>query len=151
MKLSMLISQMMMIGAVLFIPLASASNQEMPAGLWEIKNKVDIPGMPPEMAAKMGGKTITQCIKPGERKWNEQRQQPERGERKCEAVESRVEGNKVFWKMRCADGTNGEGTVIHNGKDAYKMSMNMTSPRGSMKMESEGKRIADKCEKPGKQ
>ncbi len=150
MKLSTLNSQMMMIAMVVFASASSASNQEIPAGLWEIKNKVDIPGMPPEMAAKMGGKTITQCIKPGERKWNEQRQQTERGERKCEAVESKVEGNKVSWKMRCADGTNGEGTVAHNGKDAYKMTMNMTSPRGSMTMESEGKRIAETCEKPKK-
>ena len=59
----------------------------------------------------------------------------------------RVEGNKVSWKMTCKDGTTGEVTVTHNGKDAYKMDMAMNSPRGNMKMQSEGKRIADTCQK----
>jgi hypothetical protein len=49
--------------------------------------------------------------------------------------------------MKCVDGTSGEGSITHNGKDAYKMDMAMNSPRGNMKMSSEGKRIADTCEK----
>jgi Protein of unknown function (DUF3617) len=127
---------------------ALANIKEMPPGLWEIKSTMDIPGMPPEMAAKMaGGMTLKQCIKPGEGKWNEQRAPMERGQRKCEPVDMKTSGNTVSWKLKCADGTNGEGKVTHNGKDAYKMEMNMTSPRGSMKMTSEGKKIADVCEK----
>ena len=34
-----------------------------------------------------------------------------------------------------------------NGKDAYKMDMAMNSPGGNMKIQTEGKRIADSCEK----
>lgn len=124
-----------------------ADVKEMPAGLWQITSKMDVPGMPPEMAAKMGNMTMTHCIKPGERKWNEQRGAMDRGERKCEPVETKTQGNKVSWKLRCADGTSGEGSVSHNGKDAYTMDMTMNSPRGSMKMHSEGKRIAETCEK----
>ncbi len=150
MKLSMLNSQMLMIGLLLFAAAASASNQEIPAGLWEIKNKMDIPGMPPEAAAKMGNMTVTHCIKPGERKWNEQRAPMDRGERKCEPVDSKMDGNTVSWKFKCVDGTLGEGTVVHNGKDAYKMKMTVNGPRGSMKMESEGKRLTETCEKPQK-
>ncbi len=150
MKLSTLNSQMMMIGVLVFASVASASNQDIPAGLWEIKNKVDMPGMPAEMAAKMGNMSVTHCIKPGERKWNEQRAPMDRGERKCDVVDSKVDGNQVSWKMRCTDGTHGDGSVVHNGKDAYKMTMNMNSPRGSMKMMSEGKRIAATCEKTKK-
>jgi hypothetical protein len=124
----------------------SAPAQEMPGGLWEIKTKMDMPGMPPEMAAKMGSHTMTHCVKPGERKWSEQRNPNDR-DKQCEQTDMKVEGSKVSWKMKCKDGTTGEGTVTHNGKDAYKMDMAMNSPRGNMKMITEGKRIADVCEK----
>ena len=125
----------------------SAQVKEMPAGLWEVKHKVDIPGMPPEMAAKMGNRVTTQCVKPGEKKWNDQRDPNEKGERRCEQTDMKVSGNTVSWKMKCVDGSTGEGSITHNGKDAYKMDMAMNSPRGSMKMQAEGKRIADTCEK----
>jgi hypothetical protein len=125
---------------------ASAPAQEMPGGLWEIKTKMDMPGMPPEMAAKMGGHTMTHCVKPGERKWNEQKNPNER-DKQCEQTDMKTDGNKVSWKMKCKDGTTGEGSVTHNGKDAYKMDMTMNSPHGSMKMQTEGKRVADVCEK----
>ena len=132
--------------AVAFAFSISALAQDMPGGLWEIKMKMDMPGMPAEMAAKMGAQTITHCVKPGERKWSEQRSPNDR-DRQCEQTDMKVNGNKVSWKMKCKDGTTGEGTVTHNGRDAYKMDMAMNSPRGNMKMQTEGKRIADSCEK----
>ena len=126
----------------------AADVKEMPAGLWQITTKMDMPGMPPEVAAKMGGGMVmTQCVKLGERKWNEQRSPGERGERKCDPVESKADGNKVTWKLKCADGTTGEGVVSHNGKDAYTVNMTMNSQRGSMIMKMEGKKIAETCEK----
>ena len=125
----------------------SASAQEMPGGLWEIKTKMEIPGMPAEMAGKFGSQTMTHCVKPGERKWSEQRNPNDRADKQCEQTEMKTDGNKVSWKMKCKDGTSGEGTVTHNGKDAYKMDMTMSMAQGSMKMQSEGKRIADTCEK----
>ena len=124
-----------------------ASAQEMPGGLWEIKTKMDIPGMPAEMAGKFGSQTMTQCIKPGERKWSEQRNSNDRTDKPCEQTDMKVDGNKVSWKMACKDGTSGEGMVIHNGKDAYKMDITMNMKQGSMKMQTEGKRIAATCEK----
>ncbi len=135
------------VSAALFSIGAQAQMKEMPGGLWEIRNKMDMPGMPPEMAAKMGNRVMTQCIKPGEKKWNEQRPPNEKGERQCEQTDMKMSGNTASWKMKCVDGTTGEGSITHNGKDAYKMDMAMNSPRGSMKMSSEGKRIADTCEK----
>ena len=124
-----------------------ASAQEMPGGLWEIKTKMDIPGMPAEMAGKFGSQTMTQCIKPGERKWSEQRNPNDRTDKPCEQTDMKVDGNKVSWKMACKDGTSGEGMIIHNGKDAYKMDITMNMKQGSMKMQIEGKRIAATCEK----
>lgn len=125
----------------------STSAQEMPGGLWEIKTKMDIPGMPPEMAGKLGSQTMTHCVKPGERKWSEQRNPNDRADRQCEQTDMKVDGNKVSWKMTCKDGTSGEGMVSHNGKDAYKMDMTMNMKQGSMKMQVDGKRIAESCEK----
>ena len=65
---------------------ANAPAQEMPGGLWEIKTKMDMPGLPAEMAAKTGAHTMTHCVKPGERKWNEQRNPNDR-EKQCEQTE----------------------------------------------------------------
>jgi hypothetical protein len=121
--------------------------KEMPPGLWEIKTKMDIAGMPKEMADKMGSMTMTQCIKPGQGKWTDQRGPNDKGEKKCEPTEMKSEGNKHSWKLKCADGTKGEGSVTHNGKDSYQMDLKMTSPRGSMNMMSTGKKIAETCEK----
>lgn len=129
---------------------AHADNREMPGGLWEIKMKMDMPGLPPEMAAQMGNRTMTHCVKPGERKWSDRQQGPmERGDRKCEQTDVSSSGNTFSWKMKCADGTTGEGTVTHNGKDAYKMDMVMNSPKapGPIKTSMEGKKIAETCEK----
>ena len=128
---------------------SAADMKEMPPGLWQITSKMEMPGMPPEMAAKMAnGMTVTQCFKPGEAKWNEQRTpMMPRGEGKCDPVQPKVDGNTVTWSMKCADGTTGDGKLTHNGKDTYKMKMNVNSPRGSMTMNMEGKKIADTCEK----
>lgn len=129
---------------------AHAGPTEMPGGLWEMKMKMDMPGLPPEIAAKMGDRTMTHCVKPGERKWADREKGPmDRGDRKCEQTELKSEGNTISWKMKCADGTSGEGTVVHNGKDSYKMESVMNSPKspGPIKMVVEGKKIADTCEK----
>jgi hypothetical protein len=144
--------KLMVLGVSLMgLSAAAADMKEMPAGLWQITSKMDMPGMPPEMAAKMAnGMTATQCVKPGEMKWNEQRTPVmPRGE-KCDPVQPKVDGNTVTWSFKCVDGTAGDGKLTHNGKDAYKMKMNVNSPRGSMTMNMEGKKIADTCEKAAK-
>ncbi len=132
---------------VLLSTAAAAEIKEMPGGLWEIKRKIDTPGMPPEMAAKINNRVTTQCVQPGQHKWNEQRDPNEKGERRCEQTDMKVSGNTVSWKLQCKDGTTGEGSITHNGKDAYKMEMTMNTARGTMKMQTEGKKIADTCEK----
>lgn len=124
-----------------------ATAQEMPGGLWELKTKMEMPGMPAEMVARMGDRTTTYCVKPGERKWNEQRLQNDRV-KQCEQTDLKVDGNKTSWKMNCKDGTTGEGSITHNGRDTYKTEMTMNM-KGStnVKMQSEGRRIAATCEK----
>ncbi len=127
----------------------AADMREMPPGLWQITGKIDMPGMAPELAARMAnGMTVTKCVKPGEAKWNEQSTPlMPRGEGKCDPVQPKIDGNTVTWSLKCVDGTTGDGKLTHNGKDEYKMKMNVNSPRGSMTMNMEGKKIADTCEK----
>jgi hypothetical protein len=151
MKTANLMVMLLAVG-LLGLHATAADMKEMPPGLWQITSKMDIPGMPPEMAAKMAnGMTVTQCIQPGGAKWNEQRTpMMPRGEGKCDPVQPKIDGNTVTWSMKCADGTSGDGKLTHNGKDAYKMKMNFNSPRGSMTMNMEGKKIADNCEKAPK-
>ena len=70
MKLSVLNSAMLILLTTAASAPAWANSRDIPPGLWEIKSKMDIPGMPPGMAEKMGKTTLTQCIKAGERQWN---------------------------------------------------------------------------------
>lgn len=137
----------LMLSGVFVSLTAAAQMKEMPAGLWEMRHKMELPGMPAEMAARMGARVFTQCVKPGEQKWNDQRNPNEKGERKCEQTDLKFDGNKVMWKMKCIDGTTGEGVLSHNGKDSYTHTMSLNSPRGNMKSVTEGKRVADTCEK----
>lgn len=136
---------------LLFSGAAFAQTKEMPPGLWQITSKVDIPNLPPEMAAKMGqGMTFNMCIQPGDqRKWTDgaQRGPMARGDRQCEPSDMKQEGNKVSWKVKCADGSHGEGSMSHNGKDAYSMNVSFTGPRGSMTMQGQGKKIGETCDK----
>src|SRR5260221_639803 len=87
----------------------------------------------------------THCVKPGERKWTDREKSPR--DQKCEQTDMKVDGNKVSWKMKCVDGTTGEGTITHNGKDAYTMDNTMKTAQGTMKMHIDGKKIADTCDK----
>jgi hypothetical protein len=122
----------------------SAIAQEMPAGKWEVKTKIEMPGMPAEMAAKMGAKVFTHCIVAGKNKWSDEHSPS--AQRSCERTDMKVSGNDISWKMKCKEGITGDGTVKHNGKDAYTMTVNMASPRGVMKMQSEGKRLSATCD-----
>jgi hypothetical protein len=147
-----LISQLLVCGFVaLSAPIVFAQAKEMPPGLWQATSKMDIPNMPPEMAAKMGGGIkFNLCVLPGEsRKWTDQMERGpmSRGDRQCEPSELKTEGSKTSWKFACADGTSGEGSVTMNGKDAYTMNTTIVSQRGSMKVAVDGKRIAETCDK----
>ncbi len=141
----------LLLGVVLCSGFAAAQNKEMPPGLWQITSKMEVPNMPPEMAAKMGqGMTFNMCVQPGDqRKWMDgaQRGPMGRGERQCEPSDMKQEGNKVSWKVKCADGSHGEGSMSHNGKDAYTMNITFNGQRGSMTMQGKGKKIADTCDK----
>jgi hypothetical protein len=138
--------------SLLGVTVSAAELKEMPPGLWRITSKIDMLGMPPEIAAKMAnGMTATRCVKPGEVKWNEQRTpMMPRGEGECDPVQPKVDGSTVTWSLKCVDGTTGDGKLTHNGKDEYKMKMNVSSPRGSMTMNMEGRKIADTCDKAQK-
>ena len=119
--------------------------QEMPPGKWQIKTKIEMPGMPADMVAKMGAQVFTQCIVAGKNKWSDEHSPS--AQRNCERTDLKVSGNEVSWKMKCKEGISGDGKVKHNGKDAYTMTLNMTAPRGVMKIQSEGKLLSLMCDR----
>jgi hypothetical protein len=132
-----------------FSSLALAADlPEMPPGLWEMKMKTEIRGMP-QMASQMPFHTMTHCVKPGQRKWTDHEKSPmERGDSKCKQTDIKVDGNKIAWKMACGNGTTGEGVITHNGKDAYQMDSVMNVPQmGTIKSHVDGRKIADSCDK----
>ena len=123
---------------------AAVHAQEMPAGKWQITTKIEMPGMPADMAAKMGSQVSSHCVLKGKSKWADE--QSLSAQRSCERTETKIVGNEVTWKMKCKEGITGTGQVNHNGKDAYTMKLNMLSPRGMMKMQSEGKLVSPLCD-----
>lgn len=133
-----------MISSLIFGTAASAIAQEMPPGKWEVKTKIDMPGMTAEIAAKMGTQVFTHCIVAGKSKWSDEHSPS--AQKSCERTSMKVSGNEISWQMKCKQGITGDGRVKHNGKDAYTMTINMLSPQGVMKMQSEGKLLSAKCD-----
>ena len=131
----------LLLAALIATPVAAlADSKEMQPGMWEMRMKMEMPGMP---ASMMGEKVMKHCVKPGEGKWTDVGEK----DKSCQVVDLKEDGNKLNWKLKCKDGMSGEGKVTHNGKDAYKAEMTMNSKDGKMKMMSEGKRVSPSCEK----
>jgi len=100
--------------------------------LWEIKTRMDMPGMPmPEV-------TQTVCMpkgagyKPGK--------VPH--QKHCETIGLKVSGNKTSWKVHCSgrDAMDGSGEVIRTA-DTMKGSMKLSSKDMQMTQDISGKRV----------
>ncbi len=133
--------------ALVAAPLLSQS--QMRPGRWEVTTQMEMPGMP----MKIPPSTSTSCVTP------EQANNPGstlgdpggrgRGNSSCKATDQKIDGNKVTWKMSCADKTTGEGEMVFKG-DSYAGKITMTMAQGPMPgpmtMQLTGKRVGD-CEK----
>ncbi|MBA4382370.1 MAG: hypothetical protein C0406_07375 [Sideroxydans sp.] len=126
--------------AILF----SASAFSAPGEYWEVRNKMEMEGMPfsmPEMTHKI-------CITQG----SESDPSQSSGDKDCKMSSVKISGNKTTWKARCDhDGEVmtgiGEQTTSANGYQG-KIQFTGTSNGESMnmKMSYSGKRIGGKCE-----
>jgi hypothetical protein len=98
----------------------------MKEGLWEMTVKMDIPGMPVQMAPQ----THTQCLT--QKEAVPQPRQKEPGQ-ECKVVTQDVKGDTVSWRVECKTK---EGTAVSNGTITYKgdtMEGIITMTQGSMK------------------
>jgi hypothetical protein len=98
----------------------------MKQGLWEITVKMDIPGMPVQMASQ----TYGQCLTP-----KEAVPQPQQKEaQECKIVKQDVKGDTVSWSVECKTKevtAVSDGTITYKG-DTFEGVITMT--QGSMKV-----------------
>jgi hypothetical protein len=111
-------------------------------GLWEITAKMQGEGMPGGMPPM----TSRTCITAKDLDAMDKGRTPgaNKGAEQCEPVNYKQEGNKATWALSC-EGRNpmtGSGSIVY-GDDTFTQKMVMKSDRGTMTMESTGKRVGD--------
>jgi hypothetical protein len=128
---------------------ATAVQNPMRPGQWEIVMNMQMPNMPmamPEMK-------VTECITPEQLEKDPTSGLPrvmasKDGKQACTVSDYKIDGSTVTWKMACTgqmpmDGT---GEMTFKG-DSYTGLMKMTAPQGEITMKFAGKRMGD-CTKP---
>ena len=111
-------------------------------GRWEVKIEMAMAGM------TMPAQTTTQCITPQDAA-DPQKAVPQGGRGRggnpsdCKISDYKTEGNKVSWKMECAqEQMSGSGEFTYAG-DTYTGTMNMKARGQDMTMKYTGKRLGD--------
>ena len=131
---------------ILFVTLSATAEGPGPRrdGNWQVTMEMDMPGMP----QKMPPMTLTQCLTKADADDPTKPAPQGRGAApsNCKVSDSKIEGNKVSWSMRC-EGDNpmtGTGEMVYSG-DTYLGTMKMTTGRGgqamTMTMKYSGKRL----------
>jgi len=133
-------------GALLLLGLSTmistVQSAEPPGDLWKTSSQMSMEGADMKMPVQ-----TSQVCAPKE--WT----QPPAGanpQQNCQNSDFTKEGDKVTWKITCADAahTTGEGEITREGSDAYTGSIKFTSDRGNMTLALTGSRI-DGCDNPG--
>src|SRR5210317_1789335 len=129
---------------IIFGSAVHAEEYNINPGMWETTTKMEITGMPPEMAAMMqkAPKIEKECVKDKNYDFN-----PGDDAKGCDIKINRQSSKKLSWDIKCsAEGGNGSG----RGEAEFKgntmfgwFEMNMQGPTGPMKMRHtfEGKRL----------
>jgi hypothetical protein len=125
------------IAAAALSPLLSAQDA-VRHGRWEVSMQMDMPGMP----MKMPPIKTTQCITPEEASDPQQAVPKGPNDKDCKMTDQKVDGNKVSWTMKCADGTSGQGEITY-ATNAYDGWMKMTTQAGAMTVKYTAKRLGD--------
>jgi uncharacterized protein DUF3617 len=110
------------------------------AGLWEITARMQGEGTP---AGIPPIKSRT-CITAKDVEAMNRGRVANKGAENCEPVNYRQVGNKATWTLSCKGSPPMTGTgSIEFGNDTFTQKMVMTSDRGTMTMESTGRRVGD--------
>jgi len=121
---------------------ATAQNNPMRPGRWEVTVQMEMPGMPMAMPAMKNTQCVTQ----------QQIDSPNRGlptgpnknPNDCKISDYKVSGSTVSWAMACTGQTamTGTGELRFTG-DAYEGLMKMMMDQQQMTMKMSGKRLGD--------
>src|SRR5512144_637178 len=66
-------------------------------------------------------------------------------DRKCQMTDVKRTGARMTWKVKCEDGTSGEGDVTW-GADAYDGKMTMRTEGQEVRMKMKGKKVGGDCD-----
>ncbi len=125
------------IGIFLLSGSVSAGGPNLEPGKWEITTKVNIPGMPAEMANREF--VHTQCLT--EEDFVPRGSQSRSGD--CEIRDMKQKGDTVTWTMHCNTGQGkmtGKGRITYSG-DTFEGDMTTMMPGMEMKQQMKGRRI----------
>lgn len=111
--------------------MASADQQKIEPGQWQIVINLEMTGMPFQMPPQ----TVNHCIKPEDVRSPKDLVQLNQKNKDCQISNLKQTGSKVSWTMACkgAHGTgNGSGEITY-APDSYHgiVHMNLTDPRGT--------------------
>lgn len=107
----------------------------MRAGLWEITARM--PGGIPPITSRT-------CISAKDAEALSQGRAANKGAENCEPVNYRQEGDKATWALSCKGRTPMTGTgSIQYGNDTFTQKMVLKNDRGTMTMESTGRRVGE--------
>lgn len=119
----------------LTLPAFAAGPRE---GKWQITMKMEMEGMPGQIPPQ----TMTHCVT------KEQAEHPEQWQKSrdtsCKILDSKMDGNKLSWKIKCDKGS-GEGEMTF-GDGSYTGESRMDVEGHKMTVHMEGKRLGD-CDK----
>lgn len=97
---------------------------------------------------KMGGYSMppqtTRVCLPRKQDWK-QPPQAEGAQEDCQLKDVKRAGQKMSWKMVCANGMTGEGEMTWTG-DAYAGTTSMQSQMGAMQMNMKGRKVGGDCD-----
>lgn len=111
-------------------------------GLWQMTTKMTMKGTPFAMPPRTN--TVKQCLSKDQAEHPWKNMQANR-DKDCKFSDLKITGSSASWKMRCTNGTQGEGVYVFDGPASMHghMDLNMKTPQGTIKMhaESSGHRI----------
>jgi hypothetical protein len=100
--------------------------------LWEVTTQMNMAGLPPGM----GGGTRQVCTEKGDPKKAMQRE-----DGKCKMTDLKETGTRIQMTFQCPEGTGTMDTTFNAARTEYKGTMKMTSSRGEMTMNMQGRKI----------
>jgi hypothetical protein len=110
-----------------------------PGVYWETSVEIEMPGLPfaiPPQKSKA-------CLP----KKGQDEQPPAQGnkDQKCQMTDMKKSGSRMTWKMKCEDGSTGEGDITWE-KDSYAGTMSMRQKGRDMNMKMSGKKLGGDCD-----